>query len=302
MIEMYIRVMKNWITFSLAVIFIGHGAIAQVNFNKQAFQFVTGKGKAAKYEYIYMSCLEADVILFGEFHNNSIIHWMQLELASDLAKDSSKKLVLGAEMIERDQQLLLDEYLDGIIDNKKFNTETKLWKNHNTDYKPLVDVAKNNDLRFIATNVPRILAKQTARFGIDSFYTTLNDSIKQLLAPTPIPLDYKAPGYKELLEMDFGGGHGMDTRKMVQAQAIKDATMADGILKNLNDGERFLHFQGNFHSKNNGGIGWYLKEYDKSKKVVVISVAESNNMEFNKEWKNLGDFIMIVPSNMNKSY
>jgi uncharacterized iron-regulated protein len=30
---------------------------------------------------------------------------------------------------------------------------TQLWSNYQTDYRPLVDFAKENNLRFIATNI-----------------------------------------------------------------------------------------------------------------------------------------------------
>jgi uncharacterized iron-regulated protein len=42
---------------------------------------------------------------------------------------------------------------------------TQLWSNYQTDYRPLVDFAKEN-LRFIATNIPRRYASMINKMGI----------------------------------------------------------------------------------------------------------------------------------------
>jgi hypothetical protein len=43
---------------------------------------------------------------------------------------------------------------------------TQLWSNYQTDYRPLVDFAKENNLRFIATNIPRRYASMINKMGI----------------------------------------------------------------------------------------------------------------------------------------
>ena len=62
------------------------------------------------------SAMKTEVVLFGEFHNNSISHWLQLELTKDIA--DKKAIVLGAEMLEADNQTQLNRYLKGEIDQK----------------------------------------------------------------------------------------------------------------------------------------------------------------------------------------
>lgn len=47
-------------------------------------------------------------------------------------------------MIETDNQQALNQYLKGEITQKGLDTLARLWNNHKTDYKPLVDFAKNN--------------------------------------------------------------------------------------------------------------------------------------------------------------
>jgi len=122
---------------------------------KEAYKLFRENGKKTRYEKMLQGASEADVVLFGELHTNPISHWLQLELTTDLHAIKGDGLVLGAEMFEADNQLILNEYLTGLISEDKFEEEARLWKNYATDYKPLVLVARDNGLRFIATNIPR---------------------------------------------------------------------------------------------------------------------------------------------------
>lgn len=58
-------------------------------------------------------------------------------------------------MFENGNQLVLNEYLAGYYEEDKMMPEiTQLWVNYETDYKPIMEFAKENKLRFIATNIP----------------------------------------------------------------------------------------------------------------------------------------------------
>ena len=92
---------------------------------------------------------KGDMVFFGEYHDNPISHWLQLEMSKSFFEIKGDKLFFGAEMFENGNQLVLDEYLSGFYDEKKMNAEiTQLWNNYKTDYKPLVEFAKENGLRF----------------------------------------------------------------------------------------------------------------------------------------------------------
>ena len=59
------------------------------------------------------------------------------------------------EMFERDAQIVLDEYLNDLITEKKFLDDSRPWENYKTDYRPLVEFARVNKLNVIAANAPR---------------------------------------------------------------------------------------------------------------------------------------------------
>jgi uncharacterized iron-regulated protein len=124
--------MRNVITaFSILLAGLSASAAAQ----KTAYTLFNAKGKEARYEKMVNDCKRADVILFGELHNYPIAHWLQLELTKELHADSEVKLVMGAAMFEADGQLIMDEYFAGMITEKKFEEEMRLWNNYKTDYK-----------------------------------------------------------------------------------------------------------------------------------------------------------------------
>ncbi len=51
---------------------------------------------------------------------------MEYEIVKDLYDRHGDRLMIGAEMFERDNQLILDEYLAGVITPERFNAEAKL--------------------------------------------------------------------------------------------------------------------------------------------------------------------------------
>ncbi|MDP6908071.1 MAG: ChaN family lipoprotein, partial [Flavobacteriales bacterium] len=107
-----------------------------------AYTIFNSKGKKVKYSKMLRALDASQIILFGEYHDNPISHWLQLEVTLSLLE--TNKLVLGSEVMEADNQVELNRYLSGEIDAKGLDTLARLWPNYKTDYKPLVDLAKEN--------------------------------------------------------------------------------------------------------------------------------------------------------------
>ena len=270
---------------------------------KNAYVLFNEKGKAVDYDKLLNKAVKADIILFGELHNNPIVHWLQYELTKDLIDRVGDKLVLGAEMFEADNQVILDEYLKDIIGEKKFEDEARLWPNYKTDYKPLVTLAKENNLSFIATNVPRRYANVVYKKGLEGL-EEVSDDAKKWIVPLPVEVDLQLPGYQEMLQM-MGGGHGgqSDPANFPKSQALKDATMAHFILQNWKKRQTFIHYNGAFHSNNYEGIVWYLKKNNPKLKILTISSVEQTNVnELVDENKGLADFTICITETMTKTY
>lgn len=265
---------------------------------KDPYVLYNGKGDKANYEQLLAEAKKADVVLFGELHDNPICHWLQLELTKDLYQEKREKLVLGAEMFEADDQIALNEYLQGKISEKTLKDEVKLWNNFATDYKPLLDFAKKNKLNFVAANIPRRYANMVYSRGIAAL-DSVDAEAKKWIAPLPMKYDANLKCYKDIFES--AGGHGGDN--LPKSQAIKDATMAHFILKNYSKGQLFLHYNGAYHSNYHQSIEWYLKQQNPNLKVFVISSTEQKDTsKLEEETKGAGDYIICTPSNLTKTY
>jgi len=271
--------------------------------NYKAYQFYDQKGKEIKTDKLVRELAKYDVVFFGENHNNSINHWLQLKITEALYEKKNGQLILGAEMFERDNQAQLNQYVEGKIDAKTLKDSARLWNNFSTDYKPLVDFAKNKKLKFIATNIPRRYASQTAKEGIESL-NALPEKDKVYMAELPIKVTLETPGYPEMKTMLGEHADGTKVMNFISAQAVKDATMAESILKNYNAGKTFIHYNGNFHSKEFGGIYWYIRQKNPNLKMAVISVFESENPELKVPEKEYipTNFNLIIPVDMTKTY
>jgi uncharacterized iron-regulated protein len=271
---------------------------AAANSPLPVYKIFSSKGKETAYAAILNEAKQADVILFGELHNNPIAHWLQLELTQDLYKVKGDKLVLGAEMFEADNQLIIDEYLAGKISEKTFKSEARLWSNYATDYRPLVEFAKKNNLVFAATNVPRRYANMVYNNGIESL-ESLRPEALNYIAPQPMKYDPELKSYREITKAT--GGHGGEN--LPRSQALKDATMAHFIMKNFSEGKIFLHFNGAYHSNNYEGIYWYLKEQFPKLKIMTISTVEQEQLDsLKKEHTGIADFIIATPENLTKTH
>jgi uncharacterized iron-regulated protein len=263
---------------------------------KPAYILYNSKGKKVGYDKMIRLLAEKDIVLFGEFHNNAIAHWLQLEVTTSLKE--KRELVLGAEMFEQDNQEALDLYLQGKIKPKGLDSMARLWKNYPTDYAPLVNFAKEKHIAFGATNVPRKYASMIAKGGFEAL-DTISAKEKKWIAPLPIAYDAELPGYKKMIEMM--GGHGGSN--LPKAQAIKDATMAHFILQYYTPGSLFLHFNGSYHSDNYEGILWYLKNKQPALKYATITTVSQKNINaLLTENKGRADFIICVDENMTNTY
>ena len=263
---------------------------------KSPYAVFTKTGQKTTYAKLLRQAAKSEVVLFGEYHDNSVVHWLELELAKDLA--TKTPLTLGAEMFEADNQLQLNAYLANKITQKELDSTARLWPNYKTDYKPLVDWAKEKSLPFIATNVPRKYASLVYKKGFDALLE-LTEQEKTWMAPLPIFYDANLPGYANMLaEM---GGHGGEN--LPKAQAIKDATMAYFIEKNLPKKGVFLHYNGTYHSDNFEGIGFYLKRALPELKIITIStVTQADLNALAPANLSKADFILVIDEDVVKTY
>ena len=280
--------MKN-ILFILSIFLCGEG------FSQEAFAFFTQNGKRTSYRKLLRKSKKADIVLFGEYHNNPIAHWLEVKLTKDLL--GKRSLILGAEIFERDNQDALDGYLEGTIDQKGLDTLARLWKNYKTDYKPWVDLAKREKLPIVATNIPRKYANLVYKKGLQAL-DTLPSAERKWIVSLPFPYDGNLSQYEKMKKM---ARHNPENLPM--AQAIKDATMAESIETHYKKGSLFLHLNGSYHSDFFQGIYWYLRKQNPNLKILTIStLTQSSLKKLSSEAYGQADFILVVDEDMTGSY
>jgi uncharacterized iron-regulated protein len=286
--------------FSLLV-FILAFSLQGFSQDKPAYKIYTGEGKKADYGDIIKSAAKADVVFFGELHDNPIAHWLELEVTKSLFAEKGKDLILGAEMFESDNQIMINEYFAGIIKETSFESEVRKWNNYATDYKPLLNFAKKEGLKFVASNVPRRYASVVSAGGFEALQKVSPEGLR-FLAPLPISYDPELPCYKDMLSMG-GEAMGHTSENLPKAQALKDATMAKSISDNWQKGQILLHYNGSYHSARHMGIIWHLNKYNPAIKVVTVETVIQDDIDkMTEDNKGTADYVIVIPTAMTRTY
>ena len=279
--------------------------LASFRGDRPAYRLFTAAGQPADYDQMLTELAQADIVLFGEQHNDALTHWLELQVAKDLLKlKKPNQLVLGMEMFERDVQPLVAQYAAGTLADTAFERQARPWPNYATDYRPLLQFARDNHVAVVGTNAPRPFAKVVAQRSLSALdKIPAND--RALLAPLPLKVDYDLPGYKNMAAM-FGGdskAHGGGAQNIIQAQALKDATMAHFIQTSLTAGQTLLHLNGSYHSDHHDGIVAYLRQYAPKLRIKTLSVVTQEQLQqLEKEQVNVADFVVVVPADAAKTY
>ena len=266
--------------------------------NDRAYIIYNSKGKKVSYKKLQKTALAQEYVFFGEYHDNPISHWLELEMLKALYTQHGTKLQVGFEMFEQDQQMLMNDYMQGIVSDKFFKDSCRLWPNYKTDYQPLVMFAKENKLFCLASNVPRRFASllfKSGRPALDS----LSDLDKAYMSPLNFVIDTTLSQYSALQEME----EHMEGSHLMEAQAFKDATMSHFIMLNKKPDNIVYHLNGAYHSDFHQGIVWYIQQAQPEAKIMTIStVSQANISKLDKENLGKGDFIICVNENMTSTH
>jgi uncharacterized iron-regulated protein len=274
--------------------------------DKVEYKFYNSNLKAVNYTSMIEDIKDCDVVFFGELHNSVIAHKQELKLTQDLFAKRDGEITLGAEMFEADNQLTIDEYFSDFYKTNKFEGDVRLWPNYTTDYKPLVEFAKSNKLKFIATNIPRRYASMVFYGGFEAL-NKLSERSKEYVAPSPIEFDPELSCYKKMVSMSMPAmgstGHDSSKKYFAEAQAVKDAAMGYFIAKNFEKGRMFIHYNGSFHSDDHVGIIWYLKKLKPELKIKTITTILEKDINLpDKTNIDKANYILVVDEKSKTSY
>ena len=286
--------------------------------SKKHYRVFDSNGQRATLETIIYNINNVDVVFLGEMHNDPVAHYLQKQIFlktysryNRKAKPSKRRqILLSMEMFERDVQMILDEYLFDIIDERYFLACSRPWNNYLTDYHPLVKFAQKNNIKVIAANAPRRYVHRVAQKG-QKILNDLSAIAKTWIAPLP----YKAPS--ERLKKRFKAFqekvsaitpvHGDLSKQshFLDAHNLWDATMAYSLNEELNNSPKalILHLNGYFHSQWGIGIPEHLSQYRSGVRKLVITIVPSSEFpKFDYSLKGDCNFIIITDPKLSPDF
>jgi uncharacterized iron-regulated protein len=292
-------------TCSLILLFLAMGTLSAQSSRYAAFD---GRGNPATLSRIVEAAGNADVVFLGEQHDDATGHGVQLEIFRQALEKYSqtRKVALSLEMFERDVQVVLNEYLSGQITEAQFLAGSRPWGNYKTDYRPLVELAKEKKLAVVAANAPRRYVNMVSRLGRDSL-NGLSKEAKKWIAPLPYgdPSDTYTKKFNALMGANQDPAAAAAHTPIVFSQALWDATMAWSVAESLkkNKGELVVHLNGGFHTENRLGTVEQLLRYRPKTRVIVVTIRyEDDFRTFDKaRHTDLGDFVILTDSKAPRS-
>jgi aminopeptidase N len=173
------------------------------------------------------------IIYIGEKHDQFSDHVMQLEIIKDLHR-RGKKIAIGMEMFQRPFQKILDEYIEGKIDERDFLKGTEYFKRWGFDYhlyRPILLFVRSEKIPVVALNQRQEIVDRVFRSGLD----TLSEEEKKSV---PSQMDFSDDAYEERLKKIFREHEDVTKSNFdffYQAQILWDETMSESISQFLRD-------------------------------------------------------------------
>jgi uncharacterized iron-regulated protein len=260
-----------------------------------AFIFCLATGARIEVAELVRELARADIVFVGEEHDNRVGHEAELIVLRELHK-ARGDVVLSLEMLERDVQGTVNDWLKGRIDDAALAAHARLWPNHAKDYAPLLRYAKDNGLDVIAANVPRPLAKVCAEKGVAAVAG---------LAHTPRRTSAEADLYAQRFEAtmkEHMGAAGADMlQRFYQAQCLKDDAMAESIADFLATHPArkplVVHYAGRFHVEEGlGTVARTLARLPLARTAVLLLPSHATpDKATAAEYQGKAHFVWVCP-------
>jgi uncharacterized iron-regulated protein len=236
----------------------------------------------------------ADVVFVGEQHDDPNTHRLERMVLEGLARRRSS-LVVSLEMFERDVQEPLDHFLMGHMPEDEFLKASRPWPRYATDYKPLVDLAIAKNWPVVAANVPRAIASEVSKAGLDGLKTKSDAEKKWFAAELKCPMDdeyfhrfSEAMGDHPAAPRNgqsVAAAQRQTLERFYASQCVKDETMAESIAQAWQVGAStaarplVVHFNGAFHSDFAAGTAERTMRRLPGKRVAVLSILAVDSVE-----------------------
>lgn len=214
----------------------------------------------------------ADVVMVGELHGHPGVHRFQAELLARLL-NQPRPMALAMEQFSRDRQAVLDDYLAGKLGEDAFIERSNAWPGYRSDYRPLIELARQAGIEVLAANAPRHIVRCIGRKGPDYLQRLPADHRTWVAERLTLTDDnYKA-------RFMAARHHGQAPSEFqFAAQTSWDDTMAESIDRYLqaHPGHRVMLTVGRFHIGDGLGTAQRLQLRAPQLKVALIYPVTPN--------------------------
>ena len=272
---------------TLALLQPPHGATGYVPHRV----FDTRHKSFTDFESMLADVARADVIFVGEQHDNPNTHRLELAVVDGLMR-RRVSLVIALEMFERDVQPVLDKYAAGTITEEEFLKGSRPWPRYATDYRPLIEFAREHHLPIVAANVPRPIAANVSKAGLSAL-----DALGPQRGFAARELQCAASGqyYDRFVAEMTGHAPAADpktappadvrtgTDRFFLAQCVKDETMAESVAAAFANTsvERatIVYVNGAFHTDYGQGAAERTRRRLPGRRVAILSMLPVDDID-----------------------
>lgn len=267
---------------------------------------LSAAGAGVTLEELTDRALAADVVIIGEQHDNERAQALAAQLWENvLARDPTPPVnpALALEFFERDEQLVLDDYLAGVIPTASaFERDAgRTEGNYPAGHKRMLEAAKAAGAPVIAANVPRRYASYARTAGFDALGDLSEDRRAMFTIPEPPALEEYRRRFAAVMKpmMVQHGAHSPapaanqppdpaaqaaaideQIEGLYRGQILKDATMAQVVADAVAAGHAPVFLVvGRFHTDHQGGTLAYLRRRLPDANILTISAMRAAEEE-----------------------
>lgn len=251
----------------------------------RAFDGRTGRRLA--WSEVISRARAADAIILGEQHNDAVAHAAQAVISADVLSARPGGAV-ALEMLERDEQRLVDDWLDDIIDAEQLATLSRStdWAGDGSWaawYQPVLDAARSAGATVVAANAPRRYVRLARTAGFPRLAALPADRRALVTWPDTLDTSDYRRRFAAFMSGEFIEGpmpapsaddppEAPNVEPIFRSQQTWDATMADSVARTLQAGTSpVLLLIGQFHSDFNGGTVLELQRRRPDATILNIS-------------------------------
>lgn len=237
-----------------------------------------------------------NIVLVGEHHANAEHHRWHIDLLKKIQNRHSK-IVIGLEMFPRRTQVILDQWVNGIVSETDFIKTVDwphIWGYDIELYLPLLRYAREHKIPLIALNVDRELIQHIRERGLSGVNATEREGVSLPAKPSRAYVTQLATSFRQHdTEYDSKEAAQLAFLRFVEQQTFWDRAMAEALLnaKNRHADKLIVGIVGSWHLIDKQGIPYQLQSQSNIASKTLVPWDE--NLDCNELNTTFADFVFF---------